>query len=239
MRVIPALDLRGGRVVRLLKGDFDHEKDYGGDALRRAQALAAAGATRLHLVDLDAAAGTGSNRDLVSEVVRSAGIEVQVAGGIRSEADVEAWLGAGASAVVMGTTAVRRPALLEESAKRHPGRVLAALDLKGGQPAVTGWTGVEERSVEALLREWAQAPLGGVILTSVDRDGTLAGPDLAALARVRRGTRHPVVYSGGVARLDDLRALAGAGAAAAILGKSLLEGRFTLEEAIAECAALS
>jgi phosphoribosylformimino-5-aminoimidazole carboxamide ribotide isomerase len=238
VEVIPALDLRGGQVVRLHQGDFAQEKAYGSDAVERARQYAAQGAERLHLVDLDAAAGAGSNRDLVSEVVDAAGVEVQVAGGVRSLADVEAWLAAGAAGVVMGTTAVREPAILRDCAARHPGRVLAALDVKAGRAAVTGWTAVEERSLEALLGEWEEAALAGVILTCVDRDGTLAGPDLVTLRRVVGATRHAVIYSGGIASLADLRALLEAGAAAAILGKSLLEARFTLQEAIAECASL-
>lgn len=239
MEVIPALDVRGGQVVRLLRGDFEAETAYSGDPVERARRYAAAGARRLHLVDLDAAAGAGSNRHLLSAVVEGAGIEVQVAGGVRTAEDAAAWLAAGAAAVVMGTTAVREPARLRECAARHPGRVLAALDLKDGRPAVTGWTAVEERPLETLLEQWEPAPLGGVVLTCVDRDGTLAGPDLAALGRVLAGTRHAVTYSGGIAELSDLRALDGAGAAGAILGKSLLEGRFTLEEAVAECGARS
>ncbi len=223
--------------MRLRQGDFAQETAYGLNAVERAREYAAAGAGRLHLVDLDAAAGAGSNRELVAAVVQGAGVEVQVAGGVRSPADVEAWLAAGAAGVVMGTTAVREPAILRDSAARHPGRVLAALDVKAGRPAVTGWTAVEERSLETLLGEWEAAPLGGVILTCIDRDGTLAGPDVETLRRVLEATRHPVTYSGGIASLADLEALSRAGAAATILGKSLLEARFTLREAIAHCAA--
>ena len=222
--------------MRLRQGDFAHEKAYGRDAVERAREYAAAGAERLHLVDLDAAAGAGSNRDLVARVVESAGIEVQVGGGVRSPADVEDWLAVGAAGVVMGTTAVRQPGILREVADRHPGRVLGALDVKAGRPAVTGWTAVEERGLEALLSEWEAAPLGGVILTCIDRDGTLAGPALETLRQVLETTRHPVTYSGGIASLGDLEALRQAGAEAAILGKSLLEARFTLREAIAQCA---
>jgi phosphoribosylformimino-5-aminoimidazole carboxamide ribotide isomerase len=137
----------------------------------------------------------------------------------------------------MGTAAVRDPELLAATAARNPGRVLAALDLRQGRPAVTGWTAVEHLSLESLLAAWDAAALGGIVLTSVDRDGSLAGPDLPAIAGVRAATRHPVVYSGGVASLDDLDRLHEAGAAGVILGRSLLEGRFSLEEAMARCAA--
>ncbi len=236
MQVIPALDLRGGRVVRLLKGDFAAETAYPDDPVERARHYAAEGARRLHVVDLDAAAGHGSNRGVVERILAEVEIEVQVAGGIRDEVDVAGWLAAGAAAVVMGTTAVRHPELVRLCAARFPERVLAALDVKDGRPAVTGWTRTEERALPELLAAWEAAPLGAVILTCVDRDGTLTGPDLDVLHRVLVATRHPVVYSGGIAFAGDLTRLAGAGAAGAILGRSLLEGRFTLKEAIAACA---
>ena len=133
----------------------------------------------------------------------------------------------------MGTVAVRDPDLLARVAAAHPGRVLAALDVRGGRPAVTGWSAVEELTVAAALARWADAPLAGVVLTSVDRDGTLGGPDLPLLAEVVAASRHPVTYSGGVGSLADLRAVAAAGAAAVILGRSLLEGLVPLADALA------
>lgn len=239
MLVIPALDLLGGRVVRLHKGDFNQEKTYPTDPLALVHGYAAAGARRLHVVDLDAARASGDNRALVERIVAEAGLEVQVAGGVRSDGDVERWLGSGATAVVMGTTAVRQPDLLAAIAGRRPGRVLAALDLKDGRPAVGGWLEVAPAGVAELLGRWGAAPLAGVVMTSIDRDGTLAGPDLAGLAEARAATRQPLTYSGGIARLDDLVALAAAGADAVILGKSLLEGRFTLPQALATASSLS
>ncbi|MEP7104870.1 MAG: HisA/HisF-related TIM barrel protein, partial [Chloroflexota bacterium] len=189
----------------------------------------------LHVVDLDAARGGGDNQAAVEAVLAGVAIEVQVAGGIRDGAAAERWLAAGAAAVVMGTTAVRAPAILFEVASANPNRVLAALDLKSGSPAVTGWTDVAAGALEDLLVRWEPAPLAGIILTSVDRDGTLEGPDLAALVRVRALTRHPLTYSGGIAELADLEAVRAAGATAVIVGRSLLDGRFRLEEALA-CA---
>jgi phosphoribosylformimino-5-aminoimidazole carboxamide ribotide isomerase len=187
------------------------------------------------VVDLDASRGSGDNRELVSRLVRSSQLAVQVAGGVRTPAGVEAWLAAGAAAVVMGTTAVREPDVLRTCAELHPGRVLAALDIRAGVPAVTGWTDVADISVEEVLETWQEAKLAGVVVTSVDRDGTMAGPDLELLGRVIPASRHPVTYSGGIGSLDDLAALAGAGASAAILGKALFEGRFTLAQALAAC----
>jgi len=236
VEIIPALDLRGGRVVRLgVHGDFGSETAYG-DPAERAADYVRQGARRLHVVDLDAAAGQGDNRETVRGLLVAVKVAVQVAGGIRSEAAARAWLEAGAAAVVMGTAAVREPALLAAVAARFPGQVVAALDLREGRAAVNGWTAVEERSLEGLLDAWDAAAIGGIVLTSVDRDGSLEGPDLAALKLVRGASRHPVVYSGGVASVDDLDRLREAGAAGVILGRSLLEGRFSVGEAVARCA---
>ncbi len=233
MLVIPALDIRDGQVVRLVKGDFANEKLYSDDPLEAARAYRRAGATRLHVVDLDAARGAGDNRRLVERMVREAGLEVQVAGGVRTAAAVAAWLESGAAAAVMGTTAICEPEKLGQAAAAHPGRVFAALDVRGRRPAMTGWSEVAELPLQHVLELWSGTPLAGVILTSIDRDGTLSGPDLDVLADVMAATSHSVTYSGGIASLADLAAVAAAGADGAILGKSLLEGRFTLSEALA------
>ena len=232
MLIIPALDLRGGGVVRLQKGDFARETAYTADAVQLAGEYAEAGARRLHVVDLDAARGSGDNRSLVERIVAEVGMEVQVAGGVRSLEDVERWLGGGAVAVVMGTVAVREPATLAAVSDAHPGRVLAALDVRAGRPAVSGWLAVEERTVRQTLALWADAALAGVIVTSVDRDGTLTGPDLDLLREALDATDHPVTYSGGIASLDHLRAVADSGANGVILGKSLLEGRIELKSVV-------
>ncbi len=233
MKVIPALDLRGGRVVRLRTGDFKQETTYSHDPLALARAYEAAGAGVLHLVDLDAARGAPAQDALVRQVVEGTHLAVQVAGGVRDEATAGRWLDAGAASVVMGTTAVRHPALLAEVARAHPGRVQAALDVRrGGAPAVAGWLESEAGlTIPELLGLWDAAPLAGVILTSIDRDGTLLGPDLDVLRLARGSTRHRLTYSGGIGALRDLPTVAEAGADAAILGKSLLEGRFTYAEA--------
>ncbi|HXM59164.1 MAG TPA: 1-(5-phosphoribosyl)-5-[(5-phosphoribosylamino)methylideneamino] imidazole-4-carboxamide isomerase [Candidatus Dormibacteraeota bacterium] len=236
-RIVPALDLRAGRVVRLGEhGDFASERAFadGPDAVvALAHRYVAAGAGRLHVVDLDAARGSGDNRTLVGRLVTEAGAEVQVSGGVRSLDAADEWLRAGAAAVVMGTAAVRDPALLAAVAAAHPGRVLAALDVRGGRPALTGWAELADLTAAEALDRWAGAPLAGLVVTSVDRDGTLGGPDLALLAEVSARSAWPVTYSGGVSSLADVRAVAAAGAAAVILGRSLLEGRISLAEALA------
>ena len=233
MRVIPAIDIRGGKAVRLIEGDFNRETVYGDDPVAVAAAHASAGARFLHVVDLDAAVGRGDNREVVQRIVAETPLEVQVAGGIRDETAALAWLEAGASVVVMGTSAVREPDAFGLVARRFPGRVAAALDLKDGHPAVTGWTATEALNLATVLGRWASLPLSAVILTSVDRDGTLAGPDLVALRRALGVTTQPITYSGGIATLDDLRAIAAEGATAAIVGKAIYEGRFDVESALA------
>src|SRR5438105_2968227 len=181
----------------------------------------------------DLARGEGDSRDVVRSIMKAVKVEVQIAGGVRTRKEAQEWLDAGAVAVVMGTAAVRDPLTFHSTVWAQPGRVLAALDVKEGLPAVTGWTDTESVELETLLARWATLPLGGVILTAVERDGTLSGPDLETLKRVRSRTVLPLSYSGGIRSLDDLRALAEAGADAVIVGKALYEGQIDLKAALA------
>ena len=233
MLVIPAIDILGGRCVRLWQGDFQQSTTYSDDPASLSVDFDRAGAQRVHVVDLDAARGSGDNRAVIEALIAKSSLSVQVAGGIRSEEQVAAWLAAGATAVVMGTTAVREPALLAECAEKHGGQVLAALDIRNGKPAVSGWVEIETMDVADLIARWNELPLAGVILTSTERDGTLAGPDLETLTRVRALSKLPIQYSGGVSSLEDVRLVREADAAAVILGRSLYEGKISLEEALA------
>jgi phosphoribosylformimino-5-aminoimidazole carboxamide ribotide isomerase len=230
--VIPAIDIFGGRCVRLVRGDYAHPTVYSEDPLEVMADFVQAGAQRLHVVDLDAARGTANNKAIIESMLRRGDLKVQVAGGIRTAEAVDGWLDAGAYAVVMGTAAVSDPRLLERCARVHPGRVLTALDLRDDKAAVSGWTKTEPVMIGSLLGNWDRLPLAGVIVTSIDKDGTLSGPDLDALAKVRSMTGLPVLYSGGVSSLDDIHRVAAAGAEAVILGKALYEGRITLEQAL-------
>jgi phosphoribosylformimino-5-aminoimidazole carboxamide ribotide isomerase len=231
--VIPAIDILGGKCVRLLRGDYAHPTVYSDDPVDVAASFAGAGAARIHVVDLDAARGLGDNHALIEAIVRRGDVKVQVAGGIRTEVHLERLLAAGAHTVVMGTAAVREPRLLERCARKHTGRVLAALDVRGDQPSVHGWTETEPLRMGVLLARWDVLPLAGVVFTSIERDGTLEGPDLKTLTRVRAMTSLPIQYSGGVSSMDEIRAVTQAGAAAVILGKALYEGRVKLEDALA------
>jgi phosphoribosylformimino-5-aminoimidazole carboxamide ribotide isomerase len=231
--VIPAIDILGGRCVRLWQGDFQQSTTYSDDPASLSVDFERAGAQRVHVVDLDAARGSGDNRSVIETLIAKSSLQVQVAGGIRSEEQVAAWLAAGATAVVMGTAAVRDPGLLAYCADRHGGQVLAALDIRNGKPAVSGWVEIETADVADLIERWNEMPLAGVILTATERDGTLVGPDLDALTHVRGLSKLPIQYSGGVSSLEDVRMIREADAAAVILGRSLYEGKISLEEALA------
>jgi len=233
VQIIPAIDIMGGRCVRLWQGDFQQSTTYSEDPTAMTMDFERAGAPRVHIVDLDAARGSGDNRALIQGVIATTAVSIQVAGGIRTEEQVAAWLAAGASAVVMGTTAVREPGLLADCAERHAGQVLAALDIRNGKPAVSGWVEIESMDVDELIERWNALPLAGVVLTATERDGTMAGPDLETLKRVRAMSRLPIQYSGGISSLEDVRLVREADAAAVILGRSLYEGRISLQEALA------
>jgi phosphoribosylformimino-5-aminoimidazole carboxamide ribotide isomerase len=231
--VIPAIDILGGRCVRLVRGDYAHPTVYSDDPADVAASFAEAGAQRIHVVDLDGARGLGDNHAAIETILHLKAVKVQVAGGVRTELQLEKLLALGAHAVVMGTAAVREPRLLERCARKHARRVLAALDVRDDKPAVSGWTENEPLKMGSLLARWDVLPLAGVIFTSIARDGTLEGPDLKTLARVRAMTGLPIQYSGGVSSIDDIRAVATAGAESVIVGKALYEGRIKLNEALA------
>ena len=232
MLVIPAIDIMNGHCVRLYRGDFDQRTVYSDDPATIAVDFARAGAERLHVVDLDAARGAQDNRGVIEAVIE-AGLTVQVAGGVRTSAQVETWIALGAGAVVMGTAAVREPELLAECANRFPAHVMAALDVRDGLPVVSGWTETEPLDISELIPRWNVLPLAGMILTCTERDGTLSGPDVETLARVLAMTRLPVQYGGGISSLNDIRRVREAGAAGVIIGRSLYEGKLSLEQALA------
>jgi phosphoribosylformimino-5-aminoimidazole carboxamide ribotide isomerase len=240
----PAIDLRDGRCVRLYQGDFGRESAYGTDPVAAARDFAAAGVRWLHVVDLDAArTGEPVNRPVVAAIadaVRPLGVSVQAGGGVRDQASAEALFAAGVDRVVLGTAAVELPGLVRELAAEHP--VAVALDARGGEVAVRGWTERTGRSVVDLLVRYEDAGVAAVVITEIGRDGTLAGPDVDQYVSLLEATSLDVVASGGVARLADLEALAtleagGRRLRGVIVGKALHEGLFTAEEAVAACAA--
>jgi phosphoribosylformimino-5-aminoimidazole carboxamide ribotide isomerase len=243
MELYPAIDLRDGGAVRLTQGDFSREKRYG-DPLDLAATYIEGGASWIHVVDLNAArTGVPHERATLAKIVELAGpVRVETGGGVRTEDDVAAVLDLGVTRVVLGTAALEDPALATRCARRWPQQVAVGLDYMVGDDGVTearahGWEQGSGRALDELLALWADEPIGAVVATSIARDGMLEGPDLAGLGVLRSLTRLPVIASGGVATLDDLRALAALGLAGAIVGKALVENRFSVEEGVAACAA--
>jgi len=240
--LFPAIDLRGGRCVRLLRGDYDAETVYDDDPVARAKSFEAAGARWIHVVDLDAArSGEQSNLAAVQAICEAVACSVEVGGGVRSVEAAGRLLEAGAARVVVGTAAVEDPSLVDTLAADAPGRVAVGLDARGRDVATHGWTESTGTDLLDLVRRFDQPGVGGLVVTSIARDGTMEGPDLGQLSAVLEAAGTPVVASGGVGTLDDLRALAalevgGRRLAGAIVGRALYEGRFEIEEAIEACS---
>jgi phosphoribosylformimino-5-aminoimidazole carboxamide ribotide isomerase len=240
MEVYPAIDLRGGRCVRLVEGDFGAETVYGDDPVAVAVSFAATGARWIHVVDLDAArTGEPVNRPLVAQIAAAVGgaVHVQAGGGVRGLDDAGELLSAGVARVVVGTAAIQHPELVAEIAAQWPGRVAVGLDHRDGEVQVQGWTAGGGRQVAELVPEAMAAGATAVIVTDISRDGRLLGPDLSGLASLVSLTGAPIVASGGVRDVADIRALASIGVAGAIAGKALYEGRLDLAEALAEIGA--
>jgi phosphoribosylformimino-5-aminoimidazole carboxamide ribotide isomerase len=232
--VIPAVDLLGGKAVRLVRGERDSATIYSDEPWRLAGELAA-GAERLHVVDLEGAfAGAPIARDAIERVLRAAeaaGVPVQVGGGLRDQAAVEQAFAAGARWAVLGTAAVKRPELVRELCQAFPGRIIVAVDARDGVVAIEGWTQASSVRADELGRRAAEWGAAALLYTDVGRDGTGAGPAVEATAELSLAVPVPVIASGGIGSLEDLRALARAGIAMAVVGRALLEGRFTLAEA--------
>jgi phosphoribosylformimino-5-aminoimidazole carboxamide ribotide isomerase len=239
--LLPAIDLRGGRVVRLRQGDFDQETAYGDDPVAVARDFADAGARWLHVVDLDAArTGTPGNRAAVAAIVAAVGdrVHVEVAGGLRDAERVAETLSAGAGRVVIGTAALRDPAFAGQLVSIHgPERIAAAIDVRAGLAVGQGWAG-EASGVEVAeaIKRLADAGVVTFEVTAIDRDGLLGGPDLRLYERLIGLGAGAVIASGGVATLQDLRRLRAAGCAGAIIGRALYEARFNLVDALALAA---
>lgn len=235
LTIVPAIDLRGGRCVRLERGDPTRERSYDDDPVARARAFVDAGAQRLHVVDLDGAFGTGENLSALRAICAAIAVPVQTGGGIRTVADVQTKLDAGAAAVIVGTLLVEEPDLVRAIVAAFPGRIIAGIDARGDRVATRGWLADGERSRDDLVREVAAWGIERVIYTEIARDGMGSGYDLDALAHVASLTSMHVTASGGAKSLEDLRALADrtpANVDAAIVGRALYEGTLDLREAL-------
>ncbi|WP_251341875.1 1-(5-phosphoribosyl)-5-[(5-phosphoribosylamino)methylideneamino]imidazole-4-carboxamide isomerase [Haloplanus halophilus] len=230
--VIPAVDMQDGEVVQLVQGERGTEKRYG-DPVEAARRWVEAGARTLHLVDLDGAfEGERANAAAVERIVDAVDVPVQLGGGIRTVADATDLLDRGVTRVILGTAAVERPEIVAEISETHPGSVVVSLDAKGDEVVVSGWTeGTGLDPVEAVER-YADLGAAAVLYTDVDVEGRLEGVRAERIERLAEATEIPVIASGGVATLDDVRACREAGAAAVVVGTALYEGAFTLEAAM-------
>ncbi len=237
MILFPAIDLKDGACVRLKLGLMDQATVFNTDPGAQAASFQSAGAQWIHVVDLNGAfAGKPVNGAAVDSILKSVTVPVQLGGGIRSMATIEDWLARGVSRVILGTVALRDPELVKDACKRFPGKVAVGIDAKGGKVAVEGWAETSELTVLDLASRFEDAGAAAIIYTDIDRDGVLTGPNVDATAALARAITTPVIASGGVSSLDDLRALkavASSGIAGVISGRAIYDGRIDVKEAIA------
>ena len=236
MLVIPAIDLKDGRCVRLRQGDMAAETVYSEDVPAVAQKWQQGGASIIHIVDLNGAVdGEPRNLPQIEAVMKTVSVKVQVGGGIRTMQTVRRYLNAGVSRVVLGTAALTDRAFLEQACREFPQRILLGLDARDGKVAVRGWTAVSDTRAIDLLKELSDFELGAVIYTDISRDGMLSGPNIPALKQIVEFSAFPVIASGGIARVEDLRAVRSLGPRieGAIVGKALYDGELDYAAAVA------
>jgi phosphoribosylformimino-5-aminoimidazole carboxamide ribotide isomerase len=234
MILYPAIDLKDGQCVRLLRGDMDKATVFGADPAAQARAFVAAGARWLHLVDLNGAfAGAPVNGAAVEAILGAVAVPCQLGGGIRDMGTIEAWLERGLARVILGTVAVEEPALVRAAAVAYPGRVAVGIDARKGRVATRGWAAETEVEATDLARSFEDAGVAAIIYTDIDRDGAMGGPNVAATEALARAVSIPVIASGGVASLEDLVALRDTGViAGAISGRALYDGALDLGAAL-------
>lgn len=237
MIVFPAIDLKGGQVVRLAEGDMDRATIYGDDPAAQALIFAEAGAEHLHVVDLDGSfAGRAENRAAVEAILRAFPGYVQLGGGIRTREAVDGWFALGVARVVMGTAALKDPEFVKDMAREYPGGIVVAVDARDGMVATQGWADVSDVPVIDLARRFEDAGVASLLFTDIGRDGLLKGVNIEATVDLARRVDIPVIASGGAKGLDDIRLLAihaADGIEGVITGRALFEGRLDLATAIA------
>ncbi|HMP00951.1 MAG TPA: 1-(5-phosphoribosyl)-5-[(5-phosphoribosylamino)methylideneamino]imidazole-4-carboxamide isomerase [Gemmatales bacterium] len=237
MVILPAIDLRDGRCVRLCQGDFTRETVYDGDPAAVAESWRDGGAEWVHLVDLDGArTGQVRNGAVIQAVAQLPGLRCQLGGGLRTEADLEAAFAWGVERAVVGTQALRDPAWLCRMAERFPGRLVLGLDAQNGLVATDGWLDISSTPALELARRFDHLPLAGIVYTDIHRDGMLTGPNLEATAALVEAVALPVFASGGIGNQEHIRALVPLRVAGCIVGRALHERRFTLADALAAAA---
>jgi phosphoribosylformimino-5-aminoimidazole carboxamide ribotide isomerase len=235
LTIYPAIDMRGGNCVRLLQGDYDKETIYGDSPFDMAKTFAADGAEWIHMVDLDGAKdGKRVNDRFVIEAAKQLNVNVQIGGGIRSEEDILHYLENGITRVIIGSIAVSNPAFAIDMIQKYGKQIVVGIDAKNGYVATHGWLNTSEVKAVELSKRFADAGAETFIFTDIATDGTLSGPNIAAVCEMAEVTGKTVIASGGVSSLADLRALNAEGVRGAIVGKALYENRFTLKEALDE-----
>ncbi len=236
MILFPAIDLKDGACVRLKRGEMDQATVFNTDPAAQARAFTDAGCQWIHVVDLNGAfARKPVNGDAVDAILKATKVPVQLGGGIRDAATIEMWLDRGVRRVILGTIALRDPLLVKEACKRHPNRIAVGIDARGGRVAVEGWAETSDVTALELALKFENAGVAAIIYTDIDRDGVLGGPNVEATAALARSLTTPVIASGGVATLDDLRALkaeSSSGIAGVISGRALYDGRIDLAAAL-------
>lgn len=243
MILYPAIDLKGGQVVRLKQGLMDSATVYGADPAAQAESFAQAGFEWIHVVDLDGAfAGESRNAEAVEGVLGRVSVPVQLGGGIRSMAQVEAWLTRGLSRVILGTAAVRDPDFVKAAAKEHPGKIAVGIDAKDGLVAVEGWAEVSDMTALDLAKRFEDAGVCAIIYTDISRDGLLSGLNLPSTRELAEAVSIPVIASGGLADIEDVKRLVSpenAAIAGAITGRALYDGRLDARDALAIAKSLA
>ncbi len=232
--VFPAIDLKDGNCVRLYKGDMDAATVFSDNPAAQAKEFVDAGCTWLHLVDLNGAfAGEPVNAAAVDAILAATDVPVQLGGGIRDIATMERWLGAGISRLILGTLAVKNPALVKEACKLFPGKIAVGIDAKGGMVAVEGWAEASELEVTELALKFEDAGVAAIIHTDIDRDGTLTGVNAEASSALAEAVSIPVIASGGVKDINDIHRVADAGNLEGVVtGRAIYDGRLNLREAL-------
>lgn len=233
LTIYPAIDMRGGKCVRLLQGDYDQETIYGDSPFDMAKSFATDGSEWIHMVDLDGAKdGKRVNDRFVIEAAQKLNVNIQIGGGIRSEEDILHYLENGVNRVIIGSIAVSNPEFAIDMIKKYGAKIAVGIDAKNGYVATHGWLDTSELKAVDLGKRFADAGAETFIFTDIATDGTLAGPNIAAVCEMAEVTGKNVIASGGVSSLADLQAIASQGIQGAIVGKALYENRFTLKEAL-------
>lgn len=233
MLIWPAIDIRGGKCVRLIQGDYDQERIYGEDPADMAARWVSDGAECLHLVDLDGAReGTSVNLDAIRQIVQTVDVPCELGGGIREESTIKQYLDLGLSRLVIGTRATNDPDWFRSMCEQFPGKLSVGIDARGGHVATEGWLKTSQIEPIEMAKLFSEIPLASIIYTDITKDGMLSGPNFEAMRDMNQAVTAPVVASGGVTTVEDVAKLAAIEISGCIIGRSLYEGRLTLVEAL-------